>query len=760
MFADVIVDIQHEKLDKIFQYRIPASMEDRLEPGMEVLVPFGKGNRQIKGYVTGISETCDYDLSKVKEIIEIPERGMEIEAKLVALAAWMKANYGGTMIQSLKTVLPIKQKENAKVKKRLRLLLDEETGKRQLHYYLEKNQKARARLMAALLDDPLLEYELVTKKLNITMPVIRALEEQGVLAVETEQVFRTPVKQTEQKAQEITYTPEQQNVIECFRQDYTEGLRKTYLIHGVTGSGKTEVYMEMIRTVVDQGKQAIVLIPEIALTYQTVMRFYRRFGNRVAIMNSRLSAGERYDQMMRAKAGQVDVMIGPRSALFTPFPDLGLIVIDEEHEPTYKSEQTPRYHARETAIRRAETEGASVVLGSATPSMEAMYRARRGEYVLFEMKNRSRMQQMAEVYTVDMREELKNGNRSILSTKLKELMEDRLEKGEQIMLFLNRRGYSGFISCRECGHVVKCPHCDVSLSVHRDGKMRCHYCGYEQPKITVCPECGSRYIGEFRAGTQQIEDMVRETFPQARVLRMDMDTTRQKDAHEKILSAFANEEADVLVGTQMIVKGHDFPNVTLVGVLAADMSLYTGDYRSGERTFQLLTQAAGRAGRGERPGEAVIQTYDPSHYAIETAAKQDYKAFYEEEIRYRELMGYPPTEQLLAVFVSGEDEALLEKGCHYLREYILRVIRHLSGAGSMKDGSPDVQTDRTGAYAAGVIGPASPGIDKIKDVYRRVIYVKAERYDILVGIKDRVEKYIEINSGFDRMRIQFDFNPM
>ena len=760
MFADVIVDIQHEKLDKIFQYRIPASMEDRLEPGMEVLVPFGKGNRQIKGYVTGISETCDYDLSKVKEIIEIPERGMEIEAKLVALAAWMKANYGGTMIQSLKTVLPIKQKENAKVKKRLRLLLDEETGKRQLHYYLEKNQKARARLMAALLDDPLLEYELVTKKLNITMPVIRALEEQGVLAVETEQVFRTPVKQTEQKAQEITYTPEQQNVIECFRQDYTEGLRKTYLIHGVTGSGKTEVYMEMIRTVVDQGKQAIVLIPEIALTYQTVMRFYRRFGNRVAIMNSRLSAGERYDQMMRAKAGQVDVMIGPRSALFTPFPDLGLIVIDEEHEPTYKSEQTPRYHARETAIRRAETEGASVVLGSATPSMEAMYRARRGEYVLFEMKNRSRMQQMAEVYTVDMREELKNGNRSILSTKLKELMEDRLEKGEQIMLFLNRRGYSGFISCRECGHVVKCPHCDVSLSVHRDGKMRCHYCGYEQPKITVCPECGSRYIGEFRAGTQQIEDMVRETFPQARVLRMDMDTTRQKDAHEKILSAFANEEADVLVGTQMIVKGHDFPNVTLVGVLAADMSLYTGDYRSGERTFQLLTQAAGRAGRGERPGEAVIQTYDPSHYAIETAAKQDYKAFYEEEIRYRELMGYPPAEQLLAVFVSGEDEALLEKGCHYLREYILRVIRHLSGEGSIKGGSPDVQTDRTGAYAAGVIGPASPGIDKIKDVYRRVIYVKAERYDILVGIKDRVEKYIEINSGFDRMRIQFDFNPM
>ncbi|HIW43023.1 MAG TPA: primosomal protein N' [Candidatus Mediterraneibacter vanvlietii] len=739
MFADVIIDIQNEKLDRIFQYRIPQEIENRLEAGMEVIVPFGKGNRQMKGYVTGISETCDYDLSKVKDIIAISEKGVEIEAKLIALAAWMKENYGGTMIQALKTVLPIRQKENAKMKKRLRLLLDKETGTRQLHYYLEKSQKARARLMAALLDDEILEYELVTKKLNITLPVIRALEEQGVLAIESEQVFRNPVKQEEQKEHSIEYTPEQSRVIESFRKDYAEGIRRTYLIHGVTGSGKTEVYMEMIRQAVDEGKQAIVLIPEIALTYQTVMRFYRRFGDRVSIMNSRLSAGERYDQMMRARAGKVDVMIGPRSALFTPFPDLGLIVIDEEHEPTYKSEQTPRYHARETAIRRAQMENASVVLGSATPSMEAMYRARRGEYVLFEMKNRSRMQSMAEVYTADMREELKSGNRSILSRKLQELMQERLEKKEQTMLFLNRRGYSGFVSCRECGHVIKCPHCSVSLSVHRDGKMRCHYCGYEQPRVDACPECGSRHIGEFRAGTQQIEEIVRTTFPGARVLRMDMDTTRQKDAHEKILSAFANEEADILVGTQMIVKGHDFPNVTLVGVLAADLSLYTDDYRSGERTFQLLTQAVGRAGRGERRGEAVIQTYSPDHYAIQASAAQDYESFYQEEIRYRELMGYPPAEELLAVHVSCEDEELLERGCHYLKEYIL-----------MAKGRLEVR----------VIGPASPGIDKIKDVYRRVIYMKAPQYDVLIKMKDRLEQYIEINSGFDKMRIQFDFNPM
>ena len=497
--------------------------------------------------------------------------------------------------------------------------------------------------------------------------------------------------------------------------------------------------MEMIARVAAEGRQAIVLIPEIALTFQTVMRFYRRFGDRVSIMNSRLSAGERYDQMMRAKAGEIDVMIGPRSALFTPFPNLGLIVIDEEHENTYKSEQIPRYHARETAIARAKLEDASVVLGSATPSLEAMYRARHGEYKLLELHNRSGNQEMAEVHVVDLREELREGNRSILSRQLQALIADRLQKKEQVMLFLNRRGYAGFISCRECGHVVKCPHCDVSLSYHRGGKMVCHYCGYEQERVQVCPECGSRHVGEFKAGTQQIEDVVKRHFPEARVLRMDLDTTRQKDGHEKILAAFANEEADILVGTQMIVKGHDFPNVTLVGILAADMSLYSNDYRAGERTFQLLTQAAGRAGRGRKKGEAVIQTYSPDHYAIVTAAAQDYEAFYEEEIHYRELMGYPPVDNLLAILVSCEKESLLETGCKYLKEFAIRI---------------------KGTEEVAIIGPASPGISKINDVYRKVLYLKTEKYDTLIRMKNKLEQYIEVNSGFNTMRIQFDFNPM
>ena len=554
MYADIIVDITHEKLDKVFQYRIPSHLEGMLKVGMEVVVPFGMGNKEIKGYVTGFSERAEYAPEKMKEVLKIAEESVAIESKLVALAAWMKESYGGTMIQALKTVLPIKKKEKAKEKQKVRLLLPEAEGKEKLELYLHKNQKARARLLAALLDQPEQDYDFLIHKLNLTRSVVRALEEQKVLALESEQVYRNPVIYQQKAQKEIIYTEEQQAAIRTFSKDYEQGIRKTYLLYGVTGSGKTEVYMEMIDKVLSEGRQAIVLIPEIALTYQTVMRFYTRFGGRVSILNSRMSQGERYDQMERVKKGEVDIMIGPRSALFTPFERLGLIVIDEEHEPTYKSEQVPRFHARETAIERARMEGASVVLGSATPSLEAFYACECGRYQMLRLRNRTGKQALPEVYVADMREELKHGNRSILSDRLKVLMQDRLEKKEQIMLFLNRRGYAGFVSCRACGYVVKCPHCDVSLSVHRGGKMVCHYCGYETQTVKNCPVCGSPYIGGFRAGTQQIEDLVKREFPQARVLRMDMDTTKNKGGHEKILAKFADEEADIMIGTQMIVK--------------------------------------------------------------------------------------------------------------------------------------------------------------------------------------------------------------
>ena len=739
MYAKVIVDITHEKLDKVFEYSIPSELEGVLKVGSEVVVPFGKGNRETNGYVIDICDFCEYDCEKVKEILQIAEKKIAIEGKMVALAAWMKENYGGTMIQALKTVLPIKKEENAKIKRYVRLMLDEEAGAAKLQEYLNKrNQKARARVLAALLDNEVLEYEFVIKKLNVTRAVLTALEDQGVVRIESEQVFRNPIKHKEQVWKEIHYTEEQQQAIDIFRADYLQGLRKAYLLYGVTGSGKTEVYMEMIARVIRDGKQAIVLIPEIALTYQTVMRFYKRFGDRISILNSKMSNGERYDQMMRAKTGGIDVMIGPRSALFTPFPNLGLIVIDEEHEPTYKSEQIPRYHARETAIARAQLEGASVVLGSATPSLEAFYRANAGEYEMLVLRNRSMMQQLPDVHVVDLREELKAGNRSIISEKLHELIEDRLKKKQQVMLFINRRGYAGFVSCRSCGHVVKCPHCDVSLTSHRGGKLVCHYCGHEEQEISACPSCGSKHIGGFRAGTQQIEELLKKEFPSARVLRMDMDTTKEKDGHEKILEQFASEEADILIGTQMIVKGHDFPNVTLVGILAADMSLYADDYRAGERTFQLLTQAAGRAGRGSESGEVVIQTYSPEHYSIETAAHQDYESFYEAEISYRSMMGYPPVEQLMAILVSGKEEALLETASSYIKSYAERVNKN----------------------SVCIIGPTSPHVGKVNDVYRKVIYLKHARYDVLIDMKDKLEKYIEINSGFQNVWIQFDFNPI
>ena len=736
-YANIIVDIFNEKLDKTFQYRIPEAMKEKLTLGMQVYVPFGK--RNIKGYVVELTDEPEFEVAKIKEIIGIVTDSVPIESQLIALAGWMKKNYGATMNHALKTVIPIKKKSNAVEHKSVRLKLTEIEAKSELAEFERKHQKARVRLLSALIENPQMDQSMITQKLNVSGTVIRALETMGIVEVVSERSYRNPVSHLDSKGYHLTLNEEQQSVVDAIERNLDQKIAKTYLIKGVTGSGKTEVYMELIAHMLAQGKQAIVLIPEIALTFQTVMRFYNRFGDRVSIMNSRLSAGERYDQMMRAKKGEIDVMIGPRSALFTPFPSLGLIVIDEEHEAAYKSEQVPRYHARETAIERASLEGASVVLGSATPSMEAFYRCELGEYTLLELKRRTAKAELPEVYTVDMREELQKGNRSILSDRLHELMEDRLKKKEQIILFLNRRGYAGFLSCRSCGYVVKCPHCDVSLAAHNNGKMVCHYCGYEETVAKKCPSCGSPHIGGFRAGTQQIEELVKKEFPQARVLRMDLDTTRSKEGHEKILSAFANEEADILVGTQMIVKGHDFPNVTLVGVLAADMSLYSDDFRSAERTFELLTQAAGRAGRGAKKGEVVIQTYSPEHYSIQTAARQDYQAFYTEEMNYRELMGYPPAEHLMAVLVACEDEALLEKGMHYLKLYAMRITKNRK-----------VQ----------VIGPAAPAVGKVKDVYRKVLYLKQESYEILIEMKDKMEQYIELNRGFAKMRIQFDFDPM
>ncbi|MDO4337000.1 MAG: primosomal protein N' [Eubacteriales bacterium] len=738
IYADVIVDISHEKLDRSFQYIVPEELEDQVRPGMVAAIPFGNGNHERKGYIIGLSGEPKFDLRKMKKILRLCNDEETIESRLIALAAWMRDYYGSTMIQALKTVLPVQNKVKAREKRYICLEIEREETEKLLGQLESGRCKARARLLRALLENQRLDYTTAARELGISQGVLKPLLEQGIIRLEYDEVYRMPVDGSSISFQEEQpLSPIQQKAIEEIRKEWESPSPRPVLLHGVTGSGKTQVYMKLIEQVIAEGKQAIVLIPEIALTYQTVRRFYGRFGDKVSVLNSRLSQGERYDQFKRAKKGEIQVMVGPRSALFTPFSRLGLIVIDEEHEQTYKSENSPRYHARETAIQRAKMEGARVLLGSATPSLEAYSRAASGEYFLVKMDARYGEGTLPEVSIVDLREELKAGNRSVLSRQLRDAIDRRLKNKEQTMLFLNRRGYAGFVSCRSCGHVMKCPHCDVSMSEHNNGKLLCHYCGYEQPKAEQCPVCGSPYIGGFKAGTQQIEQVLTKTFGGVRVLRMDYDTTRNKGSYEKILAAFAAHEADILVGTQMIVKGHDFPDVTLVGVIAADLSLNESDYRCGERTFQLLTQAVGRSGRGRKKGEAIIQTYHPEHYSIQAAAAQDYEAFYQEEMGYRVLMDYPPAAHMLGILASGEDERQLEQGMQYIARFVRRVYP---------------------GESLHIIGPAFASVGKINDIYKKVLYLKHTDAGVLTAIKDKTEKYIEINSGFRKLYIQFDFS--
>ena len=736
LYADIIVDISQEKLDKTFQYLVPKEMEPEIEEGKKVRIPFGKGGREITGYVVGLSSEPKIETERIKPILAVEEQGMEIESRLISLAAWIARNYGSTMNQALKTVLPVKEKAAARERRYICLKADPKICDSLLNEYVRKHYRAKERLMRALLQKKILEYSSAIKEMKISPEVVRGFEKEELISVEKERCYRTPLPRKLSPEKPALLNEEQQQAVGEILEEWDSEFSRPCLIKGVTGSGKTEVYMELIRHMLEQGRQVILLIPEIALTYQNVSRFYARFGEKVSLIHSRMSQGERYDQFERAKEGKISVMIGPRSALFTPFPRLGLILIDEEHEDSYKSEKTPCYHARETAMQRGKMEGAYVVMGSASPSVESYYKAQTGTYRLVRLEQRYGGSSLPAVSIVDLREELKTGNRSVFSELLTGKIQERLKKKEQVILFLNRRGYSGFVTCRSCGHVMKCPHCDVSLTSHRNGRLICHYCGYETMDVQKCPVCGSPYIGGFRAGTQQIESLVLKSFPGAKVLRMDADTTRKKDDHEKILSAFGRGEADMLIGTQMIVKGHDFPRVTLVGVLAADLSLCSGDYRAGEKTFQLLLQAVGRAGRGERPGEAVIQTYHPDHYSIQAAAAQDYDWFYQEEMDYRSLMDYPPMAAMAAVRGAGKEEELLVRAMDYCRKYIERIYP---------------EKDLT------LIGPAPESVAKVQDMYRRVLYMRHQDREILVRIKNALEKYIEVNRGFRNIYIQYDF---
>ena len=758
LYAQVVADITSEHLDRTFTYRIPETMKGQVRPGCVVQIPFGKGNRLIRGYVTEITPVTQVPAEKLKEIGGIISEAMDEEARLAALAAWMRKRYGSSMAQALRTVFPIRKKIRRPERKTLILSVDMREASDWLKRFQEKHQTARARLLDALIQEPALPMELARDKLNISVSVIRYFEETGLLKIGREAVYRSLTLSGETKKPLYTLTKAQEEIAgriigEMDRRWEKAGPAKQsrthYLIHGVTGSGKTEIYMELIAHACAMGKAAIVLIPEISLTWQTVMRFRRRFGDRVSFIHSRLSDGERYDQFEKVKRGEVDVMIGPRSALFMPFSNLGIIVMDEEQEGAYQSESTPRYHAREVAFMRAEMENAVLVLGSATPSLDAYYAARHGVFTLLELPERVGGRSLPEAEIVDMRTELRSGNRSILSMRLQEEIQARLDRKEQIMLFLNRRGYAGFISCRSCGYVIKCPHCDVSLSLHRNGKMICHYCGYTTEQMHSCPSCGSGFLRPFRAGTQQVEETVAQLFPSAKILRMDLDTTQKKDAYDRMLSAFANHEADILIGTQMIVKGHDFPNVTLVGILSADLSLYVPDFRSGERTFQLITQAAGRAGRADLPGLVIVQTYTPEHYSIRCAAAQDYQSFYEQEISFREMAAYPPAGHLIIVHMSGADEARLSAAAKYLGIFARRCAGKYQGVSRGPSGNGK-------GHGPEVLGPVDEPVSKIQDQYRKVLFLKGNDREQLERIRGYMETYIEANEGFRDISIIYE----
>ena len=738
LYAKVIVDISHEKLDRPFTYIVPSKLLGVIEEGDRVQIPFGAGNKIISGYVIELTDNSEYDISKLKEIIDLEPKSVRADATLIKLASFIRKTYGSTQIQALKTVMPVKKTVKREVNKRVISRLDSQGLYSVLEQAEKKHKNAQARLIRELISYHDISYSFITGKMNVSAQAIAALEKNDVVSITCEEVYRNPIKIDHVEDVELNLSDEQRKIVDDVNSDIEAGIRNTYLIHGITGSGKTEVYMRLIEDCLKRDKQAIMLIPEIALTYQNLTRFYARFGDSVSVIHSKMTQGERYDQFLKVKEGKVKIMIGPRSALFTPFENLGLIIIDEEHESSYKAENMPKYHAREVAGKLAELTGASLILGSATPSIDSYYRAKNGEYKLYKLTQRLTGNTLPTVYVEDMREELKEGNKSVFSRHLHKLIEDRLEKHDQIMLFLNRRGVSGFVSCRECGEVVKCPHCDISLSYHRDGNLKCHYCGYERPFSSKCDKCGAEKVRGFRAGTQMIEDFVKKEFPYALVLRMDADSTKKQEDYETILSRFANREADILIGTQMIVKGHDFKGVTLVGVIAADMALNAEDYRAGERAFQQLVQASGRAGRGDNPGEVVIQTYQSEHYAVQYAKSQDYEGFYEEEMSFRNLMMYPPAGNLLGVQIQGSEEARVKK----LSTHLSELIDNLKSKEEISK-----------------IGPADASLSKKCDLYRRVIYIKSREYNHLIDIKDAIEKDVA-ELKLTKETVMFDFNPM
>lgn len=724
-FAKVIVDLPLTRVDQVYDYRIPDALRSRIRPGVRVLVPFGR--RRLAGYVVGLASSAA--VTPAKDILELLDDQPAFDTELYDLARWMAHRYLCTVSEALQAVA-------APGRNAAPLFRDEVCLNASANLDLDglrRQAPKQARVLELAASHPGLTRAELAARAGVSPGVVNRLMEKGLLSLTRRVVERSPYP-APAPFDPPRLTGDQEAALEPIAGALRRGRREVFLLHGVTGSGKTEVYLRAVDACLGQGRQALVLVPEISLTGQMVERFMGRFGRRVAVMHSRLGTGERHDEWRRVFRGEAPVVLGARSAVFAPLTRLGLIIIDEEHEPSYKQDEDPKYHARDVALRRAETHGAVVVLGSATPSLRAYAQAIKGENCrLLKLPRRVDDRPMPSVSVVDLREEYRSGNRSVFSRFLVDKIRERLARREQVILFLNRRGYATVILCRECGHALQCPHCAITLTYHRDGFLRCHYCGYRVRLPGRCPACAGGFLGHFGTGTQRVEETVRRLFPEAGVLRMDSDTTTGKQAHERLLKAFRDREADILVGTQMVAKGLDLPGVTLVGVINADTSLLLPDYRAAERTFQLLAQVAGRAGRGEEPGEVVLQTYSPDHYSIRAAAQHAYERFFIEEMALRRQLGYPPFTCLGRVLFTSRDEGEARAAA----ERFAALVRH---------------------PALTVLGPSVAPLARIKDRYRWHLVCKADsRMDLARALQEAAETFA--NSYRRQVRMSIDLDP-
>ncbi|MGG0411460.1 primosomal protein N' [Peribacillus simplex] len=796
--ASVIVDVPAKQTDREFDYRIPEKWNQVIKPGMRVIVPFGP--RMVQGFVTGLKAKSDFaKLRYIKEPMdlepilndELLQLGdwltkeamcFKISALQAMLPAAMKAKYekvikvvedkkdrlppfiqnlfgkndsiswkdviegeNASLFQkemqngNLELVYNVKNRLNKKTVRVIKSLLSPKELK-EMASAMSSHAKKQQELLQYFIEhqEPIPLKELL-ELINTSSGTVKSLVSKGALAEMDQEIYRDPYEnRVFEKSTPFTLTAEQTAALKPINEKILHDEHDVFLLYGVTGSGKTEVYLQAIASVIEKGKEAIMLVPEISLTPQTVKRFKERFGEQVAVMHSGLSVGEKYDEWRKIHRKEVKVVVGARSAVFAPFENLGLVIIDEEHESSYKQEETPRYHARDVAIERAKSYRCSVILGSATPTLESFARARKNVYKLLTLSQRMNKNALPAVDIVDMREELRTGNRSMFSELLFTKLKDRLEKGEQTVLMLNKRGHSSFVMCRSCGLVINCPNCDISLTYHRfNDIMKCHYCGFEEGMPSVCPECESEHIRFFGTGTQKVEEELAKILPEARVIRMDVDTTSKKGSHERLLNAFGEGKADILLGTQMIAKGLDFPNITLVGVLSADTMLHLPDFRSSEKTFQLLTQVSGRAGRHQLPGEVVIQTYTPEHYSIELSALQDFDAFYEREMHLRRQSHYPPYYYVVLITVSHEDlmktVSVTEKITNYL------------GSRLNRDSI--------------VLGPVASPISRINNRYRYQCLIKYKREpDLNQHLRTLLEHY-QKETAQNHLQISIDLNP-